>query len=110
MRLFEVIKIDLSRDEVNSIELSPSTSYRCFTPPIGNSNFDNAREFIEINLDKDNYFYQLHADGIVFLDLNFKTQFGNRLLQLFKDNQILVSVSSNHENVKFKLLREFHCL
>ena len=42
--------------------------------------FDNAREFIETNLNKENYFYQLHADGVVSFDLHFKMQFGNRLL------------------------------
>ena len=36
----------------------------------------------KMNLKKDNYFYQLHADGIVSLDLDFKMQFGNRLLLL----------------------------
>ena len=68
---------NLSRDLVNSIELSPSTSYRCFTHPTVTSSFDNAPELIEIDLKKDN---QLHADGIVSLDLDFKVQFGNRLL------------------------------
>ena len=39
--------IDLSRDHVNSIKMSPSTSLRCFTFPTG---MDNARDLIEINL------------------------------------------------------------
>ena len=43
--------------------------------------FDNAPELIEIDLKKDNYFYQLHADGTVSLDLDFKMQFGNHLLK-----------------------------
>ena len=43
-------------------------------------NFDNARELTEINLKKGNYFYKMYADGIVSLDLDFKRQFGNRLL------------------------------
>ena len=29
-------EIDFSRDRISSIELSPSTSYMCFTPPTGN--------------------------------------------------------------------------
>ena len=44
------------------------------------SRFDNPRELIEIDLKKDNYFYQLHADWIVSLDLDFKMELGNRLL------------------------------
>ena len=44
------------------------------------SGLDYARDLIEINLKKDNCFYQLHADGIVSLDLDFKIQFGDRLL------------------------------
>ena len=34
---------------------------------------------IEINLKKDDYCYQLHADGIVSLDIDFKMQLGNRV-------------------------------
>ena len=45
------------------------------------SSFDNVPELIEIDLKTDNYFYQLHVDGIVSLDLDFKMQFGNRLLE-----------------------------
>ena len=44
------------------------------------SGLDNSRDLIEINLKKDNCFYQLHADGIVSLDLDFKIQFCDRLL------------------------------
>ena len=44
------------------------------------SSFDNGQELAEINLKKNNYFYQLHADGIVSLYLDFKTQFGDHLL------------------------------
>ena len=43
------------------------------------SSFDNAPELIEIDLKKNNYFYQVHADGIVSLDLDFKMHFRNRL-------------------------------
>ena len=43
------------------------------------SNFDSARELIEINLKRDNYFYQLQVDGIVSLELDFRMQFGNSL-------------------------------
>ena len=49
--------IDLSRNWVNSIELSPSTSYGCFTRPTIASSSDNARDLIEISLKEDNYFY-----------------------------------------------------
>ena len=48
-------------------------------PQVISSSFDNALELIETNLKKDNYFYQLHAEGIVSLDLDFKMQFGNHL-------------------------------
>ena len=74
--------VDLSRDQVNSIELSPSTSYRRFTHPIPQviGRFDNASESTEFNLKNDNYFCSLHSDGIVSLDLDFKMQFGNCLL------------------------------
>ena len=41
------------------------------------SSFDNAPELIVMYLKKDNYFYQLHADGIVSLDLDLIMQFGN---------------------------------
>ena len=47
--------------------------------PLVISGLDNARYVIEISLKKENYFYYLHADGIVSLDLDFKIQFGNRL-------------------------------
>ena len=40
------------------------------------------QDLIEINLKRCNCFYQLHADGIVSLDLDFKMQFGQSLLQL----------------------------
>ena len=43
------------------------------------SGFGNAPDLIEIDLKKANYFYQLHADGIVSRDLDFEMQFGNRL-------------------------------
>ena len=39
------------------------------------SSFDNTAELTEIDLKKDNYLHQLHADGIVSLDLDFKMQF-----------------------------------
>ena len=48
------------------------------------SSFDNAIELIETNPRKDNYFYRLHPDGIVSLDLDFKMQFSNRLLRIHK--------------------------
>ena len=48
--------IDLSRDHISSIEMSPSTSLRFFTHPTG-SDLDNAQDLIEINLTKDNCFY-----------------------------------------------------
>ena len=46
------------------------------------SSFDNTRDSIEINLKRYNCLYQLHADGIASLDLNFKMQFGKSLLIL----------------------------
>ena len=46
------------------------------------SRFDNTSDLIEMNLRKDNCLYSLHADGIVSLNLDFKMQFGNRLLKL----------------------------
>ena len=47
--------------------------------PQVNNSFDNAPELIEIDLKKGNYFYQLHADGIISLYLDFEMQFGNSL-------------------------------
>ena len=44
------------------------------------SSFDNTLDLIEINLKRRSCFYQLHADGIVSLDLDLKMQFGNSLL------------------------------
>ena len=44
------------------------------------SSFDNTQYLIEINLRRYNCFYQLHADWVVSLDLDFKMQFGNSLL------------------------------
>ena len=42
---------------------------------------ENAGDLIDINLKKDiNCLYQLHADGNVSLDLDFKAQSGYRLL------------------------------
>ena len=63
--------VDLSRDHISSTEMSPSTSFRCITHPTG-SDLDNAQDLIEINPTKDNCFYQMHTDGIVSLDLDFK--------------------------------------
>ena len=40
--------------------------------PLIISDLDNARDLIEINLKEDNCFYEVHADGIVSLDLDFK--------------------------------------
>ena len=37
------------------------------------SGLDSARDLIEINLKKDNCFYYLHADLIVSLDIDFKS-------------------------------------
>ena len=34
--------------------------------------FDNAPELIEIELKKDNYFYQLYTDGPISVDLDFR--------------------------------------
>ena len=67
--------------EIESILLScpPQPCIGALHIPQAISNFDNAREVIEINLKKDNYLYELYADGIVFLDLDFKMQFGNRM-------------------------------
>ena len=44
------------------------------------SSFDNTQDLIEINIKRCDCFYQLHADGIVSLDPDFKMQFGNSLL------------------------------
>ena len=46
------------------------------------SSFDNMQDLIEINIKRCDCFYQLHADGIVSLDLDFKMQFGNSLLSI----------------------------
>ena len=43
------------------------------------SSFDNTPELIEIDLKKDNYFYQLHTDGPISFDLDFRMQFGMKL-------------------------------
>ena len=48
------------------------------------SSFDNTQDLIEINLKISNCLYQLHADGTVSLDLEFKMQFGNSLLRMTK--------------------------
>ena len=40
--------------------------------PLVISDLDNARDLIEINLKEDNCFYEVHADGIISLDLDFK--------------------------------------
>ena len=73
--------IDLSRDQVNLLNCLPwprRMGALNITQVIGS--FDNAPELIEIDPKKNNYFYQLYTDGIVSLDLDFKMQFGNRLL------------------------------
>ena len=44
------------------------------------SSFDNTQYLIKINLKRYNCLYQLHADGIVSFDLDFKMHFGNSLL------------------------------
>ena len=44
------------------------------------SSFNNTQDLIEINLKRCNCFYQLHTDGTVSLDLDFKMQSGNSLL------------------------------
>ena len=44
------------------------------------SSFDNTQDLIEINVKRCNGLYQLHADGIVSFNLDFKMQFGNSLL------------------------------
>ena len=41
-----------------------------------------------MNLRIDNCLYSLHADGIVSLDLDFKMQFGNRLLILLPNDHM----------------------
>ena len=51
------------------------------------SNFDNTQGLIKFYLKKDDYFYQLHANGIVSFDLDFKMQLGNRLFALFMISQ-----------------------
>ena len=41
------------------------------------SSFDNTRDLTEIDLLGYNCLHQLHADGIVSLDFDFKMKFGN---------------------------------
>ena len=55
-------------------------------PPVGVlhvpqviSSFNNMQDLIEINLKRYNCLYQLHAYGIVSLDLDLKMQFGDSL-------------------------------
>ena len=75
-------KAVLFRDRANSLNCLPRPRIGVLHFPQVICSFDNALELIEMNLKKDNHFYQLHADGIVSLDLDFKMQFGNRLLYL----------------------------
>ena len=70
------------------------------------SGFDKARELTEINLKKDNYFYQLHGDGIVSLDLDFKMQFGNRLLELIHNFFIQTILMTDFQSLKNFIVRK----
>ena len=50
-------------------------------------------DLIEMNQRKDNCLYSLHADEIVSLDLDFKKQFGNRLLLSFVRSKNLLPMA-----------------
>ena len=54
------------------------------------SSFDNTQDLIEIDLMKYNCLYQLHADGIVSLDLDFIMQFGNSLFAVIATFQFAI--------------------
>ena len=76
------LKEQLTFSEIESVLLNclfrPRFSVLHFPQVI--SRFDNALDLIEMNLRKDNCLYSLHPYGILSLDLDFKMQFGNRLL------------------------------
>ena len=86
--------------------MSPSTSYRRLQVPPVIRSVDNARKLIEINLKKDNCFYELHADGSVSLDLDFEMQYGNRLLIPAKinTNNVPLNLHMNFLNPTFHFL------
>ena len=74
MQDFSSLFLQLTFPEMESILLNclPRPRIGVLHVPQVISSFDNTQDLIEINPKRCNCFYQLHADRIVSLDLDFK--------------------------------------